>query len=212
MKIGILGSGSVGQQLANGLLKIGHEVKVGTRDVTKLSEWLSTAGQGASVGSFTDAAQFGDVVFICTLWMGTEQALTMAGKDNFDGKIVVDVTNPLDFSSGVPPKFVSSPGHSGAEKIQLLLPGAKIIKAFNTVSAYIMVNAPREEGVPDMFIAGADECKPFINELGAAWGWHSVIDLGDLSQAYLVEAFAMIWIQFGFKNNNWTHAFRLLKK
>lgn len=213
MKIGIIGSGIVGQQLGNGFIKLGHQVKIGTREEAKLVEWKNSAGENAGTGSFQDAALFGEVIVIATNWAGTMNAIKLAGVENFSNKIVIDVTNPLDFSQGVPPKFAVALGSSGGEQIQNMLQGARVVKAFNTISAFIMVNAPREEGVPDLFIAGNDkEAKAFVNDVALQWGWGSVIDIGDISQSFFLEAFAHLWIIYGFKNNNWTHAFKLLKK
>lgn len=212
MNIGILGSGVVGQQLALGLLKLGHSVKVGTRDAGKLAEWLQGAGSNASVGSFAEAAAYGEAVILATSWAGTFDALQLAGTGNFDGKIVVDVTNPLDFSQGAPPRMASTPAKSGSQQIADVLPGAKVVKAFNTISAYIMISAPREEGVPQHFVAGDEDGKKLVTEWSLSWGWSEVIDLGGLEQSFLLEALAQLWIIYGFKNNNWTHAFKLLKK
>lgn len=213
MKVGILGSGNVGQQLAKGFLRTGHEVKIGTRDSAKLEDWLKTAGHGASVGSFSDAASFGDVIVLATSWAGTESAISLAGNLNFKNKIVIDVTNPLDFSNGTPPKLDSSAGHSAGERIQLWLPYSRIVKAFNTISAFIMINPKLEEGNPDLVIAGNDfDAKKTVTEFAKGFGWQNVIDVGDISQSYLLEAFAMLWIVFGFQHNHWSHAFKLLMK
>lgn len=213
MKIGILGSGNVGQQLANGFLRTGHEVKIGTRDKTKLNDWLKVAGVNASVGSFEQATNFGDVIVLATSWAGTESAINLAKKENFKYKIVIDVTNPLDFSNGAPPKLDSSVGHSAGERIQTWLPDSKVVKAFNTISAFIMINPKLEEGSPDLVIAGNDtSAKNTVTAFAEAFGWQNVIDIGDITQSYLLEAFAMLWIIFGFKNNHWTHAFKLLMK
>lgn len=213
MKIGILGSGNVGQQLANGFLRTGHEVKIGTRDVSKLNEWLKNAGASASIGSFNGAASFGDVIVLATSWAGIENAIVLAGKQNFKNKIVIDVTNPLNFSNGAPPKLDSAFGHSAGEKIQSWLPDSKVVKAFNTISAFIMVNPKLEEGNPDLVIAGNEvSAKNVVSDFAKSFGWKNVIDIGDISNSYLLEAFAMLWIVFGFKNNHWTHAFKLLLK
>ncbi len=213
MKIGIIGSGVVGQQLGLGFIRLGHEVKIGTRDVSKLAEWLRQAGGNASVGSFKEAAEYGEIIVLATSWAGTENAINLAGKENFSNKILIDVTNPLNFSQGPPPKLAASYGNSGTEQIQSWLPAARIVKAFNTISAYIMIDPKREEGEPDLFIAGSDEgAKKSVTEFARKFGWKSVIDMGDLSQAYWLETFAMMWIYYGFRFNNWTHAFKLLKK
>ena len=213
MKIGIIGSGVVGQQLGLGFVKLGHEVRIGTRDISKLANWKSTAGENASAGSFTDVAKFGELIVLASLWGGTKNAVSLAGLENFKEKIIIDVTNPLDFSTGVPPKFVSSPGESGGETIQNLLPDSKVVKAFNTINAYIMCNPKREEGEPTLFIAGNnDEAKKTVTSFAESWGWKSIVDMGDISKAFLLEALAQFWIEYGFKYNNWAHAFKLLNK
>lgn len=214
MKIGIIGSGDVGQTLALGFLKLGHEVKVGTRDASKLQEWLAKAGEKASVGTTNEAAAFGELIVLCTNGVGTKNALEMAGLENFSGKIVIDVTNPLIFEEqGKPPKLSTAYPDSAGALIQKLLPDAFVVKAFNTVPAKYMTNPKLEEGEPDLFIAGNDSnAKKKVEEIARQWGWRNVNDLGDISQAYLVEALAMVWIVYGFKNNHWTHALKLLKK
>lgn len=111
MKIGIIGSGTVGQQLGNGFIKLGYQVKIGTRDEAKLTEWKNSGGQNASTGNFENAAKFGEVIVIATNWAGTVNAIKLAGIENISNKIVIDVTNPLDFSQGVPPKFAATLGN-----------------------------------------------------------------------------------------------------
>ncbi len=213
MKIGIIGSGTVGQQLGLGFIRLGHEVKIGTRSVDKLKDWINQAGEKASTGSPAEASKFGELLVLATSWEGTEGAIKIAGKENFSGKILIDVTNPLDFSQGPPPKIAVSPGNSGGEQIQKMLPKTKVVKAFNIISAYIMIKPGREEGDPDLFIAGNDsEAKQKVTSLAEELGWKSVIDMGDLSQSYWLETLAMMWIYYGFKNNSWSHAFKLLKK
>jgi 8-hydroxy-5-deazaflavin:NADPH oxidoreductase len=213
MKVGIIGSGVVGKQLGIGFLRLGHEVKIGTRDTSKLNDWLKQAGSKVSVGSFKDAAVFGEFIVIATFWAGTGNAINLAGKENFNGKVVIDVTNPLDFSSGFPPKFGATVGNSAGEHIQKMLPGAKVVKAFNIVNAYVMIDPKREEGDPDLFIAGNDQAsKDKVKSIAEQWGWKSVIDIGDISQALFLEALTQIWISYAAKTNQFGHAFKLLKK
>ena len=210
-KLGIIGSGTVGQQLGLGFLKLGYEVKLGTRDPEKLKDWLKKAGNNASVGSLKDAASFGEIIIICTMWSGTENAINLAGKENFKNKILIDVTNPLVFENEVPKLALGYPDSAGAT-IQKWLSDSKVVKAFNIVTANYMTNPKLEEGKPDMFIVGNDkESKKIVSEIITKLGW-SVHDLGEIEQAYLLEALAMIWIRYGFLNNHWTHAFKLLKK
>lgn len=209
MKIGILGSGVVAQTLGTGLMAQGHDVKLGTRDPAKLAEW-SKANSRASVGSFADAAKFGEAIFIATLGVGTENAVNTAGRENFRGKIVVDVTNPLDFSEMPPKMFVQYP-ESLSLRIQKLIPDAKMVKAFNTVPAHIMTN-PGQLGEADLFVAGHDEAKQFLRSIAQRWGWHDVIDIGDMKATYWVEAMGMAVITYGIKYNDWNYALKFLRK
>lgn len=213
MKIGILGSGVVGQQLSEGFHRLGHEVIIGTRDPQKLGPWLETGGKGCSVGTFEAAAKFGELIVLATKWEGTKNAIELAGEANFAGKVLIDATNPLDTSGGGHPRFIATPGNSGGEQVQSWLPEAKVVKAFNTISAYIMCSPVRQDGVPDLFICGNDAAaKELVGIFASQWEWHSVVDLGGIEEAFFVEALAHIWITYGFKNNNWTHAFKLLRK
>ncbi len=226
MKIGILGTGAVGRTLATKLIEDGHEVMIGTRDVVNtlarnkadgygnppFTEWLS-AHPSAKLESFSDTAAFGEVLFITTAGLAALNAIDLAGKENFSGKIVVDVTNPLDASAGMPPKFAVTLGNSLGEQIQRHIPEAKVVKAFNTIGAHIMVSPQREEGVPDLLIAGNDaDAKKWVNDLALSWGWNSTVDLGGIENAYWLETFAMTWIVYAFNNNSWNHAFKFLRK
>ncbi len=215
MKIGIIGSGMVGQQLGLGFLKSGHEVKLGTRHPEKLEAWLKQAGGKASVGSFEDAATFGEMIILATKWAGdaTRSAIELAGKQNFKGKIVMDATNPLmPDGENKPPKLgVGYPQSAGAA-IQEWIPEARVVKAFNIVTAYYMANPRLKEGTPTMFIAGNDKsAKLAITDVASKWGWETH-DIGGIDQAYLLEALAMLWVRYGFLNNYWKHAFKLLKE
>jgi hypothetical protein len=213
MKIGIIGSGIVGQQLGIGFTRIGNDVKIGTRDKSKLNDWLISAGSQASAGSNEEAAKFGEILVLATAWSGTENAINISGKENFSGKILIDVTNPLDFSGGMPPKIAVSFNDSGAQHVQRWLPDARIVKAFNIVNANTMINPKFEDGTPDLFIAGTDKtAKEEVMSLAKQLGWISIIDIGDLSEAIWLETLTMLWIHYGAKFNSWTHAFKLLKK
>ena len=213
MKIGIIGSGTVGKQLGLGLTRIGNEVKIGTRDESKLNDWKKEAGTKAFVGSNEDAAKFGEIIILATAWSGTENAILIAGKENFSGKVLIDVTNPLDFSQGSPPKIAVPFNDSGAQHVQRWLPDAKVVKAFNIINAYTMISPKFEEGSPDLFIAGNNsKAKEEVISIAKQLGWVSIIDLGDLSEAIWLETLTMLWVHYGFKFNSWTHAFKLLKK
>jgi len=214
MKIGIIGTGDVGRTLASGFIKYGYEVMLGSRDVSqeKVQQWLTSNGKNASLGSFSEAATFGEVVVIATPWSGTKNAIDLANASNFTGKTVIDVTNPLDFSAGFPPKLAGGLTGSAGEMIQGWLPEAKVVKAFNIVGNTHMVNPHLSEGTPDMFICGNDsEAKDTVKAFLNDFGWPT-IDLGNIAMSKLLESLAMIWIVYGFTNNSWSHAFKLLRK
>ena len=213
MNIGIIGSGQVGQKLASDLVKLGHNVIVGTRDTAKLSEF-SAQNPSVKLGSNADAAQFGEMILLATGWGGTQNALELAGAQNLAGKVVVDITNPLDFSSGKPALALGW-NTSAGELVQSWLPNSHVVKALNIVTAKAMLNPTAYIGhEPDMFIAGndADAKKTVAGFLeGVGWG---IVDLGDIKQSRLIEPLALIWIQYGF-NSGWTisnHGFKLLNK
>jgi len=210
-KIGVLGSGNVGQTLGSGFLSLGCEVKIGSRDPGKLHEWVEKSGAGASAGTFAETAAFGEIVVLATLWSGTESALRMADPKNCAGKVVIDVTNPLDFSGGKPRLAV---GHtdSGGEQVQRWLPGARVVKAFNTVGAPHMIHPDFPGGPPDMFYCGDDEAaKKTVAEICDAWGW-GTIDVGGIEGARLLEPMCILWVDYGIKTGTWNHAFKLLRK
>jgi len=226
MKIGILGTGIVGKTLAAKLNEMGHDVMIGTRNVSEtlskvnkdmmgsppFKEWYSQNPK-VKFGTFAEAAQFGEMIMLATHGVATIAAIDVAGKNNFKGKVVVDTTNPLDFSQGMPPKFAVTLGNSLGKQIQKHIPEAKVVKAFNTVNAFVMVSPKREEGDPDLFIAGNDEeAKNKFKSLAEKMGWKRVLDIGDISNSYWLEAMTMFWVYFGDKYNNWTHAFKLLLK
>jgi len=213
MKVGIIGSGTVGQTLGAGFASRGHEVMLGTRDPSqdKVQAWVKETGQGARAGTFADTAAFGDLVIVATLWEGTQSALQMAGPDRLAGKVVIDVTNPLDSSRGVPQLAV---GHtdSGGEQVQRWIPEAKVVKAWNIITAGAMTNPKHEEGTPDMFIAGNDaEAKAKVTEILVDFGW-PVIDMGGMEYARLLEPLALLWIHLYIKTQSGSHAFKLLRK
>lgn len=215
MRIGILGSGLVGRQLGLGFSSLGYEVMVGSRTPTKLADWqLEANNENAKIGTMEETAEFGEVIVLATLWTGTEEAIKTIGGDKFEGKIIIDVTNPLDFSKGAPPKLDATPDNSGAHQIiNWIGKEVKLVKAFNTINAYIMCKPNLEDGSPDLFISGdSKEAKDFVTDIATKWGWNSVVDMGGLNATYWIECFAMIWIHFAFKNNQWTHAFKILRK
>jgi predicted dinucleotide-binding enzyme len=214
MKIGVLGSGDVGQTLATGFIDLGHEVKMGSRDPSQMRvrTWLERSGTRASVGTFAEAAEFAEIVVLATLWSGTPEAIRLAGPERFAGKVVIDTTNPLDFSEGIPPKLAVGHTDSAGEIVQRSLPAARVVKAFNTVGSPHMVNPRFPGGPPDMPICGNDaDSKRIVSDLLDSLGW-SVLDLGRIDCSRYLEPLAMAWIVYFFRTGSGDHAFKLLRK
>lgn len=211
MKIAILGTGLVAIALAKGFASRGHSVVFGTRDIQGATTQAALAAvSGSSAGPYVDAAQSAEAAVLATSWTGAENALRLAGAENLAGKLVIDVTNPLDFSSGKPALALGFPNSAGRQ-IQAWLPNAHVVKAFNIISATRMVDPVFADGAPDMFIAGNDaSAKAQTVAIVKSFGWRSAIDMGDISKAYLLEALAMTWIDYGASRNHWTHGFSLL--
>ncbi|MDQ5872476.1 MAG: NAD(P)-binding domain-containing protein [Acidobacteriota bacterium] len=199
MKIGVLGTGTVGRTLATKLASLGHEVRMGARRAAndKATAWAESAGAGASHGTFADAAAFGEILFNCTAGTGSLAALESAGAENLDGKVLIDVANPLDFSKGMPPTLFLSNNTSLGETIQRTFPGAKVVKALNTVNANVMVEPGRVPGEHDVFVCGNDApAKVEVTRILKEWfGWKSVIDLGDITAARGTEAYLLLWLR-----------------
>jgi predicted dinucleotide-binding enzyme len=187
----------VGQAIGTKLVELGHEVKNGTRDPQKLAAWRAAAGDRASVGSFAESAAFGEIVFNCTSGTGSLSALTMAGEHNLNGKILIDVANPLDFSGGMPPALTVCNTDSLGEQIQRAFPAVRVVKTLNTVTAQVMVRPSLLPGEHDIFVSGNDaEAKARVTDILKTWfGWQSVIDLGDITTARGAEMLLPIWLR-----------------
>ena len=217
MNIGILGSGDVGRRLGDGLIALEHKVKIGTREPGKLDlqQWINNHGQEkAAVGTFAEAASFGDdLIFLATSWDGAPNTIKTANVKNFTGKIVIDVTNPLDFSKGVPPRLAVGHTDSAGETVQRLLPESKIVKALNTVGNIQMINPDFQGGPPTMFVCGNDKDakKTVADSILTPFGWET-IDIGGIEGSRLLEPLAMLWIVYYFRTNTGNHAFKLLRK
>lgn len=197
MKIGVLGTGTVGQTIAGKLTRLGHEVKLGAREAgnEKAAAWAKGAGQRASHGAFADAAAFGETVFNCTMGAASLEALRAAKKENLRGKILVDVSNPLDFSKGMPPTLFTKSGDSQGEQIQREFPEAKVVKALNTINASVMVEPGKVPGEHDVFVCGNDAgAKAHVAEILRSFGWKSIVDLGDITAARGTEAYLLLWL------------------
>lgn len=198
MKIGVLGSGMVGQTIAAKLVALGHEVMVGTRSPEKLNEWLEGVGHKAQVSSLAQTAAHGEIVFNATSGAGSLEALQLAGAENLRGKILIDIANPLDFANGMPPSLFISNTDSLGEQIQRAFPDVKVVKTLNTMNAYLMVD-PRQlaDGDHHIFVSGNDAgAKAQVTDMLMNWfGWRNVIDLGDITTARGTEMLLPIWIR-----------------
>ncbi len=198
MNIGILGTGIVGKTIGSKLIELGHTVKMGSRSAKneKAAEWAGTQGERASVGTFAEAAAFGALVFNCTNGAGALEALEMAGRENLRGKVLLDVTNALDFSKGFPPSLLISSTDSLGEQIQRAFPETRVVKSLNTVTAAVMVNPGMLPAETDIFVSGEDAAaKAEVTAILRDWfGWKSVIDLGGITTARAVEAYLLLWV------------------
>ena len=199
MRIGILGTGIVGKTLATKLAKLGHDVRMGSRTAggEKAKAWVKDTGGKSSEGTFADAAAHGEMVFNCTSGMASLEALKSAGAKNLQGKTLVDVANPLDFSKGMPPTLTVCNTDSLGEQIQRAFPTAKVVKSLNTVTTAVMVDPSIIPGVHTMFVSGNDaKAKAeVINILKTGFGWKEVMDLGDISCARAQEMHLALWVR-----------------
>ncbi len=197
MKIGVLGTGMVGQAIAAKLIDLGHEVKMGARDAdnAKAAEWVAHAGGKASQGTFAQAAAFGEMNIIATAGTTALEALKSAGTA-IDGKTIIDVSNPLDFSKGMPPTLSISNDDSLGEQLQNAFPAAHIIKTLNTMACSVMVNPGLVPGDSDVFVSGNNpDAKAEAIRLLKSFGWISPIDLGDITTARGTEMLLPIWLR-----------------
>ena len=196
MKIGVLGTGMVGEAIASKLALLGHEVMMGARERgnRKAEGWAARSGGRA--GSFADAAGHGELLFNCTRGEASLEALRMAGAAQLAGKTLVDVANPLDLSQGMPPSLSVCNTDSLGERIQREFPQARVVKALNTMNCQIMVDPARVPGQHDTFLSGNDtEAKAQVRQLLESFGWRRIIDLGDISTARGTEQLLPIWIR-----------------
>jgi 8-hydroxy-5-deazaflavin:NADPH oxidoreductase len=216
MTIGILGTGEVGKTLANAFLATGHQVMMGSREAAneKALAWAKTAGgvSKASTGTFADAAKFADVVVLAVLWEGAENALKLAGADNLAGKVVIDATNPLRFISGLAPGLSLGHTDSAGEQVQRWLPGAHVVKAFNSVGYSQMFHPEFPDGPPDMFICGNDDAaKKTVTGILTSFSW-GTIDMGGIEASRVLEPLCLLWVDYAMRANSHSHAFKLLRK
>lgn len=212
-KIAVIGSGTVGEVLANGLLAEGHSVMRGSREPKKLADWKATAGANASVGTFEEAASFGELVVLAVKGSAAESAVSLCGK-GLAGKTVIDTTNPIAHAPPVDGvlQYFTGPNESLMERLQKQVPEAHFVKAFSCVGNAFMVKPDFGGTKPTMFICGNDEgAKKETRAILDAFGWETE-DMGTMAGARAIEPLCMLWCIPGMRENRWTHAFKLLKK
>ena len=214
MRIGVLGTGEVGNRLGTKLASLGHEVKMGSRTAQnpKAMAWAKASGAKASAGTFADAAKHCEVVFNCTAGSASLEALEQAGASNLRGKVLIDVSNPLDFSKGMPPSLTLCNTDSLAEQIQRSFPEAKVVKSLNTTSNPVMVNPGLIRGEHDVFVCGNDpQAKAKVVEILRSFGWKNPIDLGDLTAARGLEMILPLWVRLMMTFQNPIFNFRIAR-
>ncbi|HEY4119094.1 MAG TPA: NAD(P)-binding domain-containing protein [Byssovorax sp.] len=212
-KIGVLGSGQVGQVLSDGFLKHGHEVMRGSRDPSKLADWKKGAGERARTGTFEETAAFGELVVLAVKGSAAEECVAACGAA-LDGKPVLDATNPI---ADAPPvngvlRYFTDQNDSLMERLQRRAPHAHFVKAFSSVGSALFIDPALAGGVrPSMFICGDDDgAKAAAKALLAEVGWDTE-DMGKAEAARAIEPLCMLWCISGFVSNDWTHAFKVLR-
>jgi predicted dinucleotide-binding enzyme len=203
----------VAKTLATGFLKHSHQVVLGSRTPEKLKDWAASNPKGRT-GTFAAAAEFGEVVVLAVKGSAAWEALRLAGETNVANKVVIDSCNPI---ADAPPsngvlKFFTTLSESLMEQLQRKFPAAHIVKAFNSVGAPFMINPEFKDGKPTMFICGNNEAaKKTVATILDQFGWETA-DMGSAEAARAIEPLCMLWCIPGFLRNEWTHAFKLLKK
>jgi predicted dinucleotide-binding enzyme len=213
MNVGVLGRGEVGRRLAAAFRERGHDVMIGTRepDDDGLQSWLSGAGAGVRAGSLAETAEFGELMVLAVLGNAAEDAIAQAGPEQFAGKVVIDATNPLDFSQGPPPRLSITGHDSLGEHVQRAIPDARVVKAFNTIGNPYFTDPDFPEGKATMFIAGNDEgAKATVGKLLESFGWPPAVDVGGIEASRELESLCILWVKIGLRRGAWDHGFKLL--
>jgi predicted dinucleotide-binding enzyme len=198
MRIGILGTGMVGQTIGNRLTQLGHDVKLGSREAgnEKARQWVMQAGPRGSHGTFAEAAAFGDVLFNCTAGEASLAALKSAGEKNLNGKVLIDVANPLNMTKIPLPELTVCNDDSLGERIQREFPRAKVVKSLNTMNCQLIVDPSKVRGDHDVFVCGNDaDAKATTKEILREFGWDDPIDLGDITAARGTEMLLPVWLR-----------------
>lgn len=213
MKVGVVGSGDVGQVLANGFLKYGHTVMCASRDPAKLEGWAESAGDRGSVGKPGEVARWAELVVLAVKGTAAEDAVRLCGVENLSGKTVIDATNPI---ADAPPedgvlRFFTTLDESLMERLQRRAPEANFVKSFSCVGNALMVDPELAGGRPTMFVCGNSEAaKDEVRAILDDFGWECE-DLGSASAARAIEPLCILWCIPGFLRNDWLHAYKVLR-
>lgn len=213
MKYAVIGSGDVGQALAKGLVDAGHQVMIGTRDTSKKDlKWTKKHDKDKlQVGSFAEAADFGEMAFLAVAWHASENVLGIV-RPELSGKIVIDVTNPLLFSEDEGPQLAVGHNMSAGEMVQQTLIDSHVVKTLNTVNYRHMVHPKFKHGTPTMFLCGNNNsAKAKVSELLVELGWSDIQDIGSIEKSRLLEPLCLLWVEYGVLNDTWDHAFSVLR-
>ncbi len=215
MRIGILGSGQVGQTLGAGFASKGHDVTIGTGhpDKPELRKWLKATKGHVSVGTFAEAAARGELLVLACSGAAALDVIEAAGPEAFEGKVLLDVANPLAFDTGSSPGLFVGLTDSLGERVQRKLPKARVVKGFNTMNATTMVRPKMKEGLADVLLCGDDRAaKRKVASLIKDFGWATPIDLGGIESARWMEAWVPLWMRIADSQGSWKVALRILRE
>jgi len=216
-KMAVLGTGIVGDAIGSKLIEIGHSVMMGSRTANndKALAFVAKHKTKASAGTFADAAAFGDIIFNCTSGGASIEALKMAGESNLNGKIIIDIANPLDFSKGMPATLSLVNTNSLGEEIQRTFTSAKVVKTLNTMWCGLMVNPKLINGGDhNVFVSGNDtNAKDKVKAILISFGWFekNIIDLGDIKTSRGTEMYLPLWLSIYGATNNGVFNIKIVK-
>lgn len=209
MKVAILGSGDVGQALAKAFKSEGHEVQLATRDIKSDKAKAIRDVQGIQVRTFAEVAEWCELAVLCVLYTALDDVVSQI-RDHLKDKVVIDVTNPLDLSAGMPPSLLIGTNDSAGEEVQRKLPQAKVVKALNSVGNGHMYKPQFGDVTPTMFYCGNDKgAKEVVHTILLSFGW-SPVDIGDITGSRELEPLCILWVKYGVATNTWNHAFTML--
>ncbi len=214
MQVGILGSGAVGRALGTAFAEHGHRVTIGSRtpESAELLAWKQATGRGAATADLAETARSGEILVLCCLGSAVDAVIDLAGPEHFDGKVLIDATNPLDFSHGMPPGLFVGTTDSLAERVQRKLPRARVVKCFNTVPSALMGHPQLSGGTLEMMIAGNDAAaKAGVTEILRSFGWSGAIDIGGIEGARWLEALVALWVRVASALGTYRVAFRVVR-